>query len=85
MTPYELWIGKKAKLKLLSNMGFFCPYLDTKSSKGKLDVKTITCAFVGYPKSSIGYRCTLYHNNGCGSHTKQRYHIFRRYVKYKKT
>ena len=55
-TPYELWTGRKPSLKYLHVWGcpaeakLFNPQLK------KLDAKTVSCHFIGYPDKSKGYR-----------------------------
>jgi hypothetical protein len=55
-TPYELWTGRKPSINYLHIWGcpteanIFNPQL------GKLDPKTISCHFIGYPDKSKGYR-----------------------------
>src|SRR5438132_1449161 len=55
-TPYELWTGRKQSLKYLHVWG--CP-TEAKMINphlGKLDPKTVSCHFIGYPDRSKGYR-----------------------------
>jgi hypothetical protein len=55
-TPYEMWTGRKPTLNYLHVWG--CP-AEAKlfnPSIGKLDPKTITCHFIGYPDKSKGFR-----------------------------
>src|SRR5438105_330249 len=58
-TPYELWTGRKPSLKYLLVWGcpveakMFNPHL------GKIDPKTVSCHFIGYPDRSKGYRFTI--------------------------
>ena len=55
-TPYELWTGKEPSLNYLRVWG--CP-ADAKvfnPNIGKLDSKTVSCHFIGYPEKSKGYR-----------------------------
>ncbi|KAD7477886.1 hypothetical protein E3N88_01022 [Mikania micrantha] len=62
-TPFEIWTGRKPNLNYLKVWG--CPTeakLYNPQSK-KLDMKTISCFFIGYPERSKGYR--FY----CPSHT----------------
>ncbi|MFS7952562.1 putative RNA-directed DNA polymerase [Helianthus anomalus] len=55
-TPYELWTGRKPSLKYMKVWGciveakLYNPFLR------KLDPKTVTCFFIGYPENSKGYR-----------------------------
>ena len=55
-TPYELWFGKKPSLNYLRVWG--CP-AEAKlfnPQQKKLDDKTVSCYFIGYPDKSKGYR-----------------------------
>jgi hypothetical protein len=55
-TPYELWTGREPSLNHLRVWG--CPS-ETKvfnPNIGKLDSKTVSCHFIGYPERSKGYR-----------------------------
>ena len=54
-TPFELWNGRKSSLNYLKVWG--CP-AEAKlfdPQQKKLDSKTISCHFIGYPKKSKGY------------------------------
>jgi hypothetical protein len=55
-TPYEMWTGRKFTLKYLHVWG--CP-TEVKlfnPSIGKLDPKTVSYHFIGYPDKSKGFR-----------------------------
>ncbi|KAL6328200.1 hypothetical protein AAG906_034343 [Vitis piasezkii] len=55
-TPYELWVGRKPTLNYLHVWG--CP-IEAKIFNPqikKLDSKTISCNFIGYPEISKGFR-----------------------------
>ena len=55
-TPYELWTGRKPTLNYLKVWG--CP-AEAKlfdPQQKKLDSKTVSCRFIGYPDKSKGYR-----------------------------
>jgi hypothetical protein len=55
-TPYEMWINRKLTLNYLHVWG--CP-AEAKlfnPSIGKLDPKTISCHFIGYPDKLKGFR-----------------------------
>jgi hypothetical protein len=55
-TPYKLWTGRKLILNYLHLWG--CP-TDAKlfnPNIGKLDPKTVSCHFIGYPGKSKGFR-----------------------------
>ena len=58
-TPYELWFGKKPKLSFLKVWG--CDAYVKKLQLDKLEPKSEKCAFIGYPKETIGY--TFYHRS----------------------
>lgn len=55
-TPHEIWTGRKPSLKYMKVWGclaeakLYNPFLK------KLDMKTVTCHFIGYPDHSKGYR-----------------------------
>lgn len=55
-TPFEIWTGRKPSLNYLKVWG--CPaeakLYDPQSHK--LDMKTVSCFFIGYPERSKGYR-----------------------------
>jgi hypothetical protein len=54
-TPYEMWTGRKPTLNYLHVWA--CP-AEAKlfnSSIGKLDPKTVSCHFIGYPNKSKGF------------------------------
>jgi hypothetical protein len=55
-TPYEMWIGRKPTLNYLHVWG--CP-AEAKlfnQSIGKLEPKSVSCHFIGYPDKSKGFR-----------------------------
>jgi hypothetical protein len=54
-TPYELWIGHKPSLNYIRVCG--CP-VEAKifnPNAGKLEPKTVSCHFIGYPEKSKGF------------------------------
>jgi hypothetical protein len=54
-TPYEMWTCRKLTLNYLHVWG--CP-IETRifnPSIGKLDPKTVSCHFIGYPDKSKGF------------------------------
>ena len=53
MTPYELWFGKKPKLSFLKVWG--CDAYVKRLQPKKLEHKADKCAFIGYPKETVGY------------------------------
>jgi hypothetical protein len=54
-TPYEIWTGRKPTLNYLHVWG--CPAKAKlfNPSIGKLDPKTVSCHFIGYPDKSKGF------------------------------
>ena len=59
MTPYELWFSKKPKLSFLKVWD--CDAYVKKLQPDKLEPKSETCVFIGYPKEIGGY--TFYHRS----------------------
>jgi hypothetical protein len=58
-TPYEMWIDRKPTLNYLHMWG--CP-TEAKlfnPSIGKLNPKTVSCHFIGYPDKSKGFNFLL--------------------------
>ena len=55
-TPYELWTGKKPSLNYLRVWGCSAEAKVFNPNIGKLDSKTVSCYFIGYPEKSKGYR-----------------------------
>ena len=55
-TPYELWIGKEPSLNYLRVWGCPAEAKVFNANIGKLDSKTTSCYFIGYPEKSKGYR-----------------------------
>jgi hypothetical protein len=55
-TSYELWTGRKPTLNYFHIWG--CPAKARIFNPGqeKLDERTTSCHFIGYPKKSKGYR-----------------------------
>jgi hypothetical protein len=62
-TPYELWTGRKSSINYLYIWGCPAKVKIFNLQLGKLDPKTISCHFIGYPNKFKGYR--LY----CPEHT----------------
>jgi hypothetical protein len=62
-TPYELWTGRKLQLGYLRVWGCHAEAKVFNPHIRKLDSKTISCYFIGYPERSKGFR--FY----CPSHT----------------
>nr|KYP46417.1 Retrovirus-related Pol polyprotein from transposon TNT 1-94 [Cajanus cajan] len=54
--PYELWTGKKSSLKHLHVWSFPAEARPYRPNEKKLDLRTISCYFVGYSKRSRGYK-----------------------------
>ena len=55
-TPYELWTGKKLSIKHLHIWGCPTEARPYKPYERKLDLRTISCYFVGYVERSRGYK-----------------------------
>ena len=56
MTPYEIWRGKKPKLKHLHEFGSTSFVLNDKEQRRKLDPKSDEGMFLGYSLNSRAYR-----------------------------
>jgi hypothetical protein len=55
-TPYELWTGKKPTLNYFHIWGCLVEARIFNPGQGKLDERTTSCHFIGYPDRSKGYR-----------------------------
>ena len=55
-TPYELWKENEPSLNYLRVWGCLAEAKVFNPNIGKLDSKTVSCHFIGYPKKSKGYR-----------------------------
>ena len=55
-TPYELWTGRKPMLNYLHVWGCPAEARIFNPSQGKLDVRTVSCHFIGYPERLKGFR-----------------------------
>jgi hypothetical protein len=55
-TPYELWTGRKPNINYLYIWDCPAEAKIFNSQIGKLDLKTISCHFIGYPNKSKWYR-----------------------------
>jgi hypothetical protein len=55
-TPYELWFGKKPSLNYLRVWGCLAEAKLFNPQQKKLDDKTVSYYFIGYPDKSKGYR-----------------------------
>jgi hypothetical protein len=55
-TPYKMWTGRKHTLNYLHVWGCPAEVKLFNPSIGKLDPKTISCHFIGYPDKSKGFR-----------------------------
>jgi len=55
-TPYELWTGKKPTLNYFHVWGCPAEARIFNPVMGKLDPKTVSCHFIGYPDKSKAYR-----------------------------
>jgi hypothetical protein len=54
-TPYEMWTGRKPTLNYLHVWGCSTEAKLFNPSIGKLDPKTVSCHFIGYPDKSKGF------------------------------
>jgi hypothetical protein len=55
-TPYKMWTGRKHTLNYLHVWGCPAEARIFNPSIGKLDPKTVSCHFIGYPDKSMGFR-----------------------------
>jgi hypothetical protein len=55
-TPYELWIGRKTTMNYLHVWGYPAEAKLFNLSIRKLDPKTVSYHFIGYPDKSKGFR-----------------------------
>jgi hypothetical protein len=55
-TPYELWIGRVSSLNHLRVWGCPAEAKIFNPNIGKLDPKTVSYHFIGYPEGSKGFR-----------------------------
>nr|KYP41105.1 Retrovirus-related Pol polyprotein from transposon TNT 1-94 [Cajanus cajan] len=55
-TPYELWTGKRPSLKHLHIWGCPAEARPYRPHESKLESRTVSCYFVGYPERSRGYK-----------------------------
>jgi hypothetical protein len=55
-TPYEMWTDRKLTLNYLHVWGYPAEAKLFNPSIGKLDPKTVSCHFIGYPDKSKGFR-----------------------------
>ena len=62
-TPYELWVGRKSTLNYLHVWGCLAEAKNFNTQINKLDSKTISSNFIGYPKKSKGFRF-CFHGQG---------------------
>jgi len=54
-TPYELWTGRELSLNHFHVWGCPAEAKVFNLNIGKLDPKTVSCHFIGYPERSKGY------------------------------
>ena len=54
-TPYELWTANEPSLNYFRVWGCPAEAKVFNPNIGKLDFKTVSCYFIGYPKKSKGY------------------------------
>jgi hypothetical protein len=73
-TPYELWTGRKPSINYFHVWGCSADAKIFNPQIGKLDPKTISCHFIGYPKKSKGYR--FYCPNRTTKFTDMRHAVF---------
>ena len=86
-TPYELWTGRVPSLNHLRVWGSPAEAKVFNPNIGKLDPKTVSCHFIGYPEKSKGFyfycpdrhkvcrneaRCFPRERNGQGEHGSSR-------------
>jgi hypothetical protein len=55
-TPYELWTGHKPSINYLRVWGYPAEAKIFNSNAGKLEPKTMSCHFIGYPEKFVGFR-----------------------------
>ena len=55
-TTYEIWNGKKPKVKYFRVFGSKCYILNDRENLGKFDAKSDECIFLGYSTTSRAYR-----------------------------
>ncbi|KAK9072512.1 hypothetical protein SSX86_008946 [Deinandra increscens subsp. villosa] len=55
-TPFELWTGRKPSLRYMKIWGCPAEAKPYNPQQKKLDMKTVSCSFIGYPENSKGYR-----------------------------
>ena len=55
-TPYELWTGKKPSIRHLHIWGCPAEARPYRPHEKKLDSRTVSCYFVGYPERSRGFK-----------------------------
>ena len=56
MTPYEAWTGDKPNVNNLRIFGCNAYAHVPKDERGKMDLKTKRCIFLGYGETTNGYR-----------------------------
>jgi hypothetical protein len=54
-TPYELWAGRVSSLNHLREWGNSAEAKVFNLNIGKLNPKTVSCHFIGYPEKSKGF------------------------------
>ena len=72
--PYELWTGRTPTLNYLRVWGCPTEAKVFKLNVGKLDRKTVSCHFIGYPDKSKGYK--FYCPNKCTKFVEMRHAVF---------
>ena len=73
-TPYELWTGRKPSMNYMHVWGCAAEAKLFNPSLGKLDPKTESCYFIGYPKKSKGYK--FYCPKGTTKFVETRHAVF---------
>lgn len=73
-TPYELWTGRKPSMNYMHVCGCAAEAKLFNPSLGKLDLKTESCYFIGYPEKSKGYK--FYCPKGTTKFVETRHAVF---------
>ena len=73
-TPYELWTGRKPSMNYMHVWGCAAEAKLFNPSLGKLDPKTESCYFIGYPEKSKGYK--FYCPKGSTKFVETRHAVF---------
>ena len=73
-TPYEHWTGRKPSMNYMHVWGCAAEAKLFNPSLGKLDLKTESCYFIGYPEKSKGYK--FYCPKGTTKFVETRHAVF---------